>query len=882
MKKTKTIYEMIHSFGDLGKNRALTFFQKKGKSDYTYQQLFQDVRALSDEIHKKGFAKGDRIALFSTNNYEWITAALAIIYAGAVLVPIDIQSEENTFVHIIKDSGAGMIFVTSDRQKQLQKYDIDIKYFLTDKIQYAEGKAAGSANPDIQPEDTAILFYTSGTTGMPKGVPLTHQNISFQIDTVKNAQLLHEQETLLLPLPLHHVYPLVIGLFAPLSMGQCILFPQALTGPQIMRGLKEGKATVIIGVPRLYRALLESIESRIASAGRMKRWAFGMILLWKRVLLASGKNPGKLFLSRLHKEIGPDLRLLASGGSALSPELHEKLCAIGWQVGIGYGLTETAPLLTVQHPEEHHPGSVGKAVEQVELRLSTVEGRQIAEIQARGPNVFGGYWNQEKETHASFTKDGWFKTGDTGYMKDKRLYLTGRASTLIITESGENIQPDEIEDVLSQDPLVKEAGVLQKENKLVGIIVPEKKVLRKKEAEPLDEVWRTVNQRIQGLPTYKRLDEFHIFQESLPRTRLGKIRRHLLPEIYEKAKSQKTGQKDAGHPVSPQEMSSEDQDILENPDARTVWDWLSEKYSDRRLTPDTSPQLELGIDSMEWINMSLEIRRRVDKKMSEEAIARINTVRDLLKEVIEHEPSTTEEGERDWFVEPESKISDDQKKWLKARSPCQQLLGKCVIIVNRMLVRIFFRVCACGLENLPSQGPFIITANHVSFLDPFVLGSVLDKRQLDNTYWTGWTGVAFHNAFVRGFSRLAKVVPVNPQKGAASSLAFVLAVLKRGQNIVIFPEGQRSHNNQLQTFKPGLGLVLNHVEVPVIPVIIDGTFEAWPVKRFFPRPHAVKLTFGEPLSIEDLKKDAGHSKEPSDLMHSLHNIMRTLKKETAT
>ncbi|MFP4473448.1 MAG: AMP-binding protein [Candidatus Omnitrophota bacterium] len=890
MRERNTLQDVIQGFSAFQDRTALTFFQKQDILQRSYAQLEKETAELAAGLKDQGLEKGGRAAVIAPNGWEWIVTALGIIRAGGILVPVDVQSDIQTVEHILSDSGARLVFTTSDQQSRLNELEnTDLHFLLFDEgasdqeeLSWRTLLKKGRQDPfSSSPEDNAVLFYTSGTTGKPKGVPLTHRMLLFQINALDQQKLLREEDRVLLPLPLHHVYPLVVGLFTPLTAGLQVVFPQALTGPQIMRALSEGETTVMVGVPRLYRALLEGVTSRISSGGLAVKIFFASAFALSKAAARMRFFPGKFLLAPFHRRIAPRLRLLASGGSALSPEAQRDLCAFGWQVGIGYGLTETAPLLTVQHPSDYCPGSAGRAVEEVELRINKNDPDRLNEVLARGPNVFKGYWHLEEETREAFTGEGWFRTGDMGYFKNSRLFLTGRVSTLIVTESGKNIQPDEIEEALTEVELVKEAGVLQKDNRLVAVIVPDKEALSAQESQALDQVWRMVNKRSQDLPTYKRLDDFLISSGSLPRTRLGKIRRHLLPEIYDRAKSGEEGreQEDA-HPVSVQELAGDDQNLLEDPDARRVWDWLAAKYSDRRLTPDTSPQLELGIDSMSWINLTLEIRQQTGKELSEEAIARIKTVRDLLREVAEHAQAAEES--QDWFKDPETKISQRQRKWLKEQTRFQKVLAWGLKGFNRILARVFFRVRAQGLENLPDNRPYIIAANHLSFLDPFMIGAVLPDEQIKHLSWTGWTGVAFHNVLSRTFSRLARVVPVDPQKGALSSLAFVLTLLQREENVVIFPEGQRSHSGELIEFKPGLGLVLDHIDVPVVPVIISGTYEAWPVRQRLPRPHPVAVHFFEPVGFEQLKDRAGGSDQPEDLMRALFEIMKDCQQKANT
>jgi long-chain acyl-CoA synthetase len=294
-------------------------------------------------------------------------------------------------------------------------------------------------------------------------------------------------------------------------------------------------------------------------------------------------------------------------------------------------------------------------------------------------------------------------------------------------------------------------------------------------------------------------------------------------------------------PMALQEMSAEDHALLEDPAARAVWDWLAGRYSDRRLTPDSNLNVDLGVDSMEWLNISLEIAQRTGAEITEETIARVGTVRDLLAEVAGG--GEAQGLAQSWIDDPESALNAGEKRWLRPLGPTARPLSLALYWINYASMRTLFRLRCSGLENLPAQGPYIIAPTHTSFLDPVALAACLDPGLLRRTYWAGWTGIVFKGPVRRALARLAQAVPIDPRRGAASSLALGAAVLKRNMALVWFPEGQRSPDGTLQPFRPGLGLLLHHFPVPVVPVVIEGAYDAWPRQRWFPRlgPIAVHI-----------------------------------------
>ena len=358
-------------------------------------------------------------------------------------------------------------------------------------------------------------------------------------------------------------------------------------------------------------------------------------------------------------------------------------------------------------------------------------------------------------------------------------------------------------------------------------------------------------------------------RETIPRTRLGKPRRHLLEDLYDQALRGEPGATpERRGPMPLDEMSADDRALLEDPAARQAWDWLARRYADRRLTPDSDLNTDLGIDSMEWLNISLELSQRTGADLSEEAIARVHTVRDLLSEVV----SGGDAGGASRFSldDPEAALDERERRWLRPLGPISRGLSLAIYWINCGLIRGLFRLRISGRENLPNSGPFVIAPNHTSLLDPVALAAGLDYHRLRRMYWAGWTGIVFADPIRRALARLVQAVPIDPQRGAASSLAFGGAVLKRGMGLVWFPEGRRSEDGKLQPFMPGLGMLLEHFPVPVVPVIIRGAYEAWPRSQRLPRLKPIEVHILPPLDTARLEREGRGDKPSQRIVDALH------------
>jgi long-chain acyl-CoA synthetase len=882
MASFRTLQEIVDSLAGRGSETALVTFEKERMPSYTFLELADLAQRLACGLIKAGLEPGSHVLLFAPNQPEWIIACLALISAGMVSVPVDAQMAREELRHILAQCEARWAFTTVALARQLEQTDHRLNQILLDGEtsehrgwrSYLAGSTAGISSPS--PDDRAVLFYTSGTSGQPKGVPLTHKNLTSNVNALLDLGIIRPNERVLLPLPLHHVYPFTVGMLAPLAAGVPIILPSALTGKEFLRALQEGEVTAVIGVPRLYNAFYQAIESSLRERGRVASALFQGLQAVSIGLRKLGLRAGDYLFAALRRRIAPRLRLLASGGSAMEPDLAWKLEALGWQIVSGYGLTETSPILTFNTPGKERIGSAGRALPGVELRISQPEGElQYGEVLAQGPNVFSGYWRMPEKNAEAFTAEGYFRTGDLGHMDEEGyLHLVGRASSMIVLSGGENIQPENVEAALERSPHIREVAVLAKKDRLVALVVPDSEA--KHTAGSLEDLIRAELQRESSkLPSHHRVTDYAITEEPLPRTRIGKIRRHLLPERLERAKSAK--EKSAKGPVPVEQMAPEDQDLLENPAAKAVWGWLPGRFPEARLAPETNLLLELGIDSLDWLNLTLEIRALANVDLDEAAIGRIETVRDLLRAVAAAGAATPSEATGDPLEKlqrPLELLNDEQRHWLEPRPRSVSVLGSSLFALNRVLMRALFRLRVRGLNHVPKKGPFILTPNHVSYLDSLAVAAALPQRQLDRTYFGGWTGIMFAHALMRIVSRAVRVIPIDPKGGPLSSVAFAVAALKQGYNLVWFAEGERSPDGKLKRFRPGIGLVASAEPVPLVPIWIDGSYEALPTGRRIPRLHRITITFGQPIDPRALAPDAWEK-------HSYRAIADALHKQVA-
>lgn len=852
-----TIPTLLECIARRGQHPAVVVSGADGLRVRTSEALVQDVLARADGLRRKGIGRGEPIVLWAPNSPEWIIAALAIMAAGGVLVPIDDLWDEAQLDAVLSQSGAKSIFTsarhlaaTADllRAKGAAATLVDA---YPDSDHTVSERVACEDPPNPDTEDAAILSWTSGTTGVPKGFHLSYRNIGVNVRALCELDIVSQDDRVLLPLPLHHAYPFIVGTLTPLAIGASIVLPAETTGPAITHALRNSGITTVVGVPRLYEAIIGAIEARVAGRGRMVRLIWW--LLMRLAILAqrrTGARPGFIWFAGVRRSVAPHLRYLVSGGARLTTETQEKLEALGWTVLCGYGLGETASLFTGNPPKERRLGSAGRPLADGEIRIAAPDQEGVGEIELRGSSIAKGYLNDPEANRTAFTSDGWFRTGDLGFVdRCGFLYVTGRSKEVLVLGGGKKVNPEDLERHYAEPPQIREIAVLEQEGRLVALVQPDPARVREMGTMNLREGIRVaLAERAQSLPVYERLSGFALTDRPLPRTRLGKYRRFMLPDLYQQALT-------GGPRREARRLSPADQALLEDPTANAVWMFLRERYLQRALDLDVNLSLELNVDSFAWMELTITLQDRYGIQLTEADISTIDTIRDLLRRCVDKARGMPE-GTRAVDMD-----QDQLSLWLTPTGPLLTLLGVVLYVINWVAMRSIFSVHVSGIENLPESGAFVIAPNHASYLDPFAIAAALPLSRLRNVYWAGFVTILFSTRLRRLFARAAHVFPVDERR-PDKAIAAAVEVLNAGHAAVWFPEGWRSPDGQLQRFLPGIGRVLLRTGVTVIPTFVRGTFEAWPRSRRLPRAGRIAVTFGRPDKVDALCIAAkGHSKE---------------------
>ena len=699
----------------------------------------------------------------------------------------------------------------------------------------------------------ACILMTSGTTGFPKGVPLTHSNLFSNISSIRQLGIYHRHSRVFGVLPLHHAYPLMSLVCLTLGHGATVAFPPDLQPSTLLSCLSEFKATLFPGVPSLWESFHRRIWEGIDQKGSRVRWVTKRLLmplvLWCRIRL--GINPGKVVFRTLHRRFGPSMEILASGGAALPLQVAKDFWAWGLTMLEGYGLTETSPVLTFNTPASFRIGSVGRAVPGVELQIRPMEGYDpgMGEVRAKGANIASEYLLDANGRQPVCDPDGWFSTGDIGALEDGFLFLKGREKELLVLPNGKKLQPDTVESLVEKNGFVFELALTLYNEVPWLLIRPDEEKFARDHIIQMRPVMESMVAALNArLPSHSRIGGFSLTLEPLPRTRLGKLKRFALPGIVGSLERRR-----ASVPVPER--------ILEDPAKKEVLRILEEITGlDRPISLDDHLEVDLGLDSLGRIELVGRLEEMTGREVPDEDLESVRTVADLL-EMVSGEVKGSP-GEKEDFRILEADLSDAEKALIPERplgkdgSP--PLVFRAAHVFARAIFSLFFAIrwprfekgerggrliCHDGRWIDWPKGPCVIVANHASYLDGILLSLLIPPDVFGRVVFWGYSPL-FEQGFLKRLRNLMGVVSIDPDE-ALTGLRIGYHLLKEGKSLAVFPEGERSPSGKLQPFRPGTGYLLSACPVPVVPVGIIGAFQAYPRHRRFPRPYPLSIRIGQ-------------------------------------
>jgi long-chain acyl-CoA synthetase len=583
-----------------------------------------------------------------------------------------------------------------------------------------------------------------------------------------------------------------------------------------------------------------------------------------RVLRKFGLNAGKVFFGKIHKTFGTRMRYLITGGSRFDPVVARDFHDFGIDLLNAYGLTETSAAAFLNPPGKVVIGSVGPPLPSIEGKILDPQpqeegGPPVGEILIRGAIVMKGYWNRPDAT-AAILKDGWLYTGDLGYFDARgNLFITGRRKEVIVLANGKNVYPEEIEAHYLKSPYIKEICVMGMEAKpgdpgserLYAVIVPNFDVLRERKIVNAKEVIRfDVEGLSQQIASTKRVAAYDIWQDDLPRTTTRKLKRFEI-EKRVRANRARGGAEGPGDIPTQKPLTPEDEAWLERPEVKRGLKIICEhaRNAPESLRPTDNLELDLGLDSMQRVETLVALEEELGGDVEESQLAEVYTVRDLLNVVLESAASgkTISRAQfAGWKAVLQEDPDDPDVLDLAKPHPLAEAFWYFVTRGLQLIALDGFQLQYSGLEKLPKKGTYILSSNHQSYLDPVVLAAVLPREVFVNCFAVG-TSEIFGTGIMRKLARAVRVVVVDPDANLIPAMRAGAFGLRHGRNLILYPEGERSIDGTPRTFKKGAAILSIHLQVPIVPIAIDGFHEAWPRGKRFQKFAPLKMVFGDPI-----------------------------------
>jgi long-chain acyl-CoA synthetase len=859
---------------------------------YTYGQLLAKVRSIAFRLRQESIQFGDRVALIGENHPSWAIAYLGTVLHGAVIVPLDPHGEIETIKNFLDNSEAKIAFLSPDQTERFSQIEEKLGRKIPAVVWGTEQPPNGfqrfedwaatefpeSHTKEVPPakgDDLAVLMYTSGTTGTPKGVPLTHANVIAELEGVNRVLKLSDKEKILSLLPLFHAYLQIVNLWIATTYGCEVGYLRELTPAELSEAMKSFKPTILTTVPRLWylfhKKIFDAVKARPASVQ----------VVFKTMLALNGTlrdtlhvNLGRRFFSQVHESFGGELRIAISAGSRFDEDVAKDFHKLGFTILQGYGLTETSGAATATYENDNRVGSVGRPMHGAEIKILDPDKDDVGEVLIKGPMVFKGYYRNAQATAEAFTDDGWFRSGDLGKVdKDGHLYIVGRGKDVIVLPSGKNVHPEDLEVHYLKCPLVSELAIIGVQDegegragaeKLAAVVVPHFDYLKQtKVANSKEAIRHALDNLGRELPEYQRVRDYIIRAEPLPRTATNKIKRFQLKDEVESGIIATEVKEPKGW-----EFSEADNALLDTNAGKAVVEAIRRNAKDAGIVhPAMNLEIDLGLDSLARAETFAALEQAFSTEFKGDEAAQPLTVGNVIELVNKHGGETSQvvsldlnwgkivrEADED-FPEVRGILNNRPVFWAFAFG-----VYKCFGLFFRAFTRLEIR----GVENLEKvtklneQGtiekPFLICPNHQSFLDPFVLCSNYPFALFRNVFHVG-ASEFFSNAFMRFVAKTLNVVPVNPDAELMRAMKAGAIGLKHGKVLNIYPEGERAFDGELHTFKKGAAILAAELDLPIVPVALDGLHNVWARESWRIRPAKVKITIGKPFYAKEVISD---------------------------
>ena len=836
-----SLLDYFEDFSRHGEECAFVYPRGYRHERWSYRQVAETGRRFARELQVREIGKGDAVLLWSANCAEWVAAFWGCVLCGVIPIPIDDGASPEFARRVSAQVKTKLVICGRERAPFFEGIP------SIDPVDLARAMGqhpAGAFRPvDLRPSDPLEIVFTSGTTAEPKGVVLSHANVLGNIAPIeKEIQKYLKYERLVHPirflnlLPLSHVFGQFLGIFLPPLLGATVVFESTLNPSEVIATIRREQVSVLVAVPRMIESLKQKIERDLEDSGRREQFA-------RRYHDAKGQH----FLRRwwtfrdIRRLFGWKFWAMISGGAALERETEEFWHRLGYAVIQGYGLTETTSLISLNHPFRTSRGSIGKVLPGREIKLA-----EDGEIMVRGGGVASGYWSGGG-LHPVAGEEGWYATGDLGSLDaEGNLLFKGRKKEVIVTPAGMNVYPEDLEGALRGQLEVRDCVVIGLDRG--GNAEPCAVLILHDSSADAKAIVARANE---SLAEYQRMRSWFVWpEEDFPRTSTGKARRNVIRDAVEASYS---GQAVAGSASALSELV-----------ARVTG------RAPQKLASQANLENELGLSSLERVELlgALEDRYQVD--LSETKFASAATVGDLEKLL------QGGRGDRCEFHYP---------RWaLRWPVTWARLAAHYILVRPAVFLLGWPRVI--GRENLRGlRGPVLVISNHIDDVDVGFIQTVLPPRlrhrlataaggealeslrsPAAERSWLGriydrvqWTlGVALLNLF-----------PLPRKAGFRKSFAYAGEAVDRGYSVLVFPEGRHTEDGRLSPFRSGIGLLVNNLRVPVVPMRIDGLFEIKQAGRKFAPPRKIQVRIGVPVEFSP-------EREPEEIALELKEMVGSL------
>jgi long-chain acyl-CoA synthetase len=828
---------------NLSRRTQTAFAHRRGlrTERWTYGRLCDAAYQFARELDYRGIQKGERVLLWGENCAEWVAAFFGCLARGVIVVPLDLESAPDFVARVQQQVSAKLLVHSGECLLDLPRLRLDE---LAERI--AHHSTASTSHEEISESDIAEIIFTSGTTAEPKGVVITHRNLLANLNPLEREinkyrkweRLFHPVRFLDL-LPLSHVFGQFMGIFVPQILGGEVYFQDSHNPSEIIAAIKKQRVSVVITVPRFLDALRQKIERDGAARGESD-------LFYKKLEAADHLHFLKRWwvFRRIHAQFGWKFWAFVAGGASLNQPTESFWRRLGYAVVQGYGMTETAALISVNHPFKIGRGSIGKTLPGQQMKLD-----ENGEILVRGDNVSPGYWGGEAQfvTNA----EGWLRTGDVGEMDAAgNLYFKGRKKDVIVTAAGLNIYPEDLEAALKAQPEIRDSAV-------VGIDTPQGPeplavLILKNESDDPETAVQRANAR---LAEYQRLRRWAVWPEpEFPLTPTKKIRKPAIierlgavgrgPWASEAGGVIEMGISGAPRPSTPGTRHPAPAFILQQV-ARVSGE------APEHVDKTTNLAADLKLDSLGRVELLSALEDHYQVDLDEAAFTAATTVGDIERMIGEGGPTESHE-----YPYPQ---------WPR-RFPLPWIRGLIFYLVMLPVIWLMSRARVIGKARLRhTRGPLLFVANHVSMADQSLIQYALPRRyrlklwiamegeKLRNWRrpprgtpgWRRWLGYLQYISVMSLFN----VFPLPQKSGFRRSFAFAGERMDGGSSVLVFPEGRRTPDGELKPFMEGIGILAKNLGVPVVPIRLDGLYEMKVAHRYFARRGQVQVTIGEPVEF---------------------------------